>query len=76
MSDLQAIAASYERIDSLPGDMHDGCDAAGDVDERDRVACEQELDDQAYFVLFRPLVTNLSHPAAALAVDARWLNYR
>ena len=50
--------------------------AAGDVDERDRVACEQELDDQAYFVLFRPLVTNLSHPAAALAVDARWLNYR
>ena len=51
MSDLQAIAASYERIDGLLGDMHDSCDAAGDVDERDRVAREQELNDQAWFVL-------------------------
>ena len=45
-------------------------------DERDCVACEQELADQAYFVLFRSLGTYLSLPAAALAVDARWLNYR
>ena len=40
------------------------------------LAYEQELTDQAQFVLFRPLGTYLSHPAAVLAVDARWLNYR
>ena len=51
MSDLQAIAASYERIDRFLGDLRDDCDAAGDEDERDRVAREQELNDQAFFVL-------------------------
>ena len=51
MSDLQAIAASYERIDSFLGDLRDSCDAAGEADERDRVAREQELNDQAWFVL-------------------------
>ena len=48
VSDLHAIAESYERIDSFLGDLRDSCDAA---DERDRVAREQELNDQAYFVL-------------------------
>ena len=51
MSDLQAIAASYERVDRFLGDLRDDCDAAGDDDERDRVAREQELNDQAWFVL-------------------------
>jgi len=51
VSDLQAIAESYQRIDSYLGDLRDGCDAAGEADERDRVAREQELNDQAYFVL-------------------------
>ena len=51
MSDLQAIAESYERIDIFLGDLRDGCDAAGEADERDRVARAQELNDQAYFVL-------------------------
>ena len=51
MSDLQAIAESYERIDSFLGDLRDRCDAAGEADERERVAREQELNDQAYFVL-------------------------
>ena len=51
MSDLQAIAASYERVDRFLGDLRDDCDASGDDDERDRVAREQELNDQAWFVL-------------------------
>ena len=51
MSVLQAIAASYERIDRFLGDLRDSCDAGGEHDERDRVARERELDDQAWFVL-------------------------
>ena len=51
MSGLQAIAASYERIDGFLGDLRDTCDAAGEAGERDRVAREQELNDQAWFVL-------------------------
>lgn len=51
MSDLQAIAAAYERIDSYLGDVRDSCEAAGEADERARIAREQEINDQAYFVL-------------------------
>ena len=51
MSDLQAIAASYERLDRFLGDLRDSRDAAGEDDERDRVARERELNDQAWFVL-------------------------
>ena len=51
MSDLRAIAASCERIDSFLGDLRDSCEAAGRADERDRVAREQALNDQAWFVL-------------------------
>ena len=51
MSDLHAIAASYERIDRFLGDLRDSCDAAGEDDKRDRVARERELNDQAWFVL-------------------------
>ena len=51
MSDLQAIATSYERLDGFLGDLRDSHDAAGETGERDRVAREQELNDQAWFVL-------------------------
>ena len=51
MSDLRAIAGSYERIDGLLKDLRERHDAAGESDERDRVAREQEINDQAYFVL-------------------------
>ena len=51
MSDLRTIAASYERIDRFLGDLRDSCDAAGEIDEREQIAREQELNDQAWFVL-------------------------
>lgn len=51
MSDLRAIAASYERIDGFLEELRERHDAAGEEDERDRVAREQELNDQAWFVL-------------------------
>ena len=51
VSDLQAIVASYERIDRFLGELRDSCDGAGEDDERDRVARERELNDQAWFVL-------------------------
>ncbi len=51
MSDLQAIATSYERIDRYLGNVRDSYAAAGGDDERDRVARERELNDQAWFVL-------------------------
>lgn len=51
MKGLPAIAASYERVDAFLGNLRDSCEASDDVDERDRVAREQELNDQAWFVL-------------------------
>ena len=51
MSDLQAIAGVYERIDNFFEDLRDSYDAAGDEVERDGVEREQRINDQAYFVL-------------------------
>ncbi|MDE0047057.1 MAG: hypothetical protein OXU19_14545 [bacterium] len=51
MSDLRTIAGSYERIDGFLKDLRERHDEAGEDDERDRVAREQELNDQAWFVL-------------------------
>ena len=51
VSDLQAIVASYERIDRFLGNLRDSRAAAGEDDDRDRVARERELNDQAWFVL-------------------------
>ena len=51
MSDLRAIAASHERIDGILQDLRERHDAAGEAVARDRVAREQELNDQAWFVL-------------------------
>ncbi|MCY4243595.1 MAG: hypothetical protein OXD36_17890 [Rhodobacter sp.] len=48
---LPAIAASYERTDAFLGNLRDSCEAAGNAGERDRVARERELNDQAWFVL-------------------------
>ena len=51
MSGLRAIAGSYERIDGILEELRERHDAAGETDGRDRIAREQELNDQAYFVL-------------------------
>jgi len=51
VKDLPAIAGAYARIDSFLEDLRERHDAAGELDERDRLAREQELNDQAWFVL-------------------------
>ena len=51
MSDLRDIAISYERIDRFLGALRDSRSAAGEDGERDRIARERELNDQAWFVL-------------------------
>ena len=51
MSDLQAIAAVYEQIDLHLQGLRDREEAAGEEGEQDRVAQEQTINDQAYFVL-------------------------
>ena len=51
MSDLEAIAAPYQQVDNSLEDLRDRFDAAGDARERDRVARQQRLNEQAYFAL-------------------------
>ena len=51
MSDLEAIAALYQQVDNSLEDLRDRFDAAGDPGERDRIARQQRLNEQAYFVL-------------------------
>ena len=51
MSDLEAIAALYQQVDNSLEDLRDQCDAAGEAEERDRIARQQRLNEQAYFVL-------------------------
>jgi len=51
VSDLRAIAGAYERIDGFLKDLRERHEAAGEDGKRDRVAREQELNDQAYFML-------------------------
>ena len=51
MSDLRDIAISYERIDRFLGALRDSRSVAGQDGERDRIARERELNDQAWFVL-------------------------
>ncbi len=51
MSELQAIAISYERIDRFLEDLRNHLDITGKVDEGARVAREQELNDQVWLVL-------------------------
>ncbi len=51
MSGLRAIAGSFERTDGVLEDLRERHDTAGETDARDRVAREQEINDQAYFVL-------------------------
>ena len=51
MSDLEAIAALYQRVDNSLEDLRDRCDAAGEAEERDRLARQQRLNEQACFVL-------------------------
>ena len=51
MSDLEAIAALYQQLDNSLEDLREQHDAAGEAGERDRVALQQRLNEQAYFVL-------------------------
>ena len=51
MSDLDAIAALFQQIDNSLEDLREQHDAAGEADQRDRVARRQQLNEQAYFVL-------------------------
>ena len=48
MSDLEAIASLYQQVDNSLDVLRERCDAA---EERDRVARQQRLNEQAYFVL-------------------------
>lgn len=51
MSNLQEIAALYEKIDNHFDDLRDRFAGAVDMTGRDRVEKEQRINDQAYFVL-------------------------
>ena len=51
MTDLEAIAALFQQIDNSLEDLREQHEAAGKDDERDRVARQQRLNEQAYFVL-------------------------
>ena len=51
MSDLEAIAALYQQVDNSLEDLRDRYEAAGEAEERDRVARQQRLNEQACFVL-------------------------
>jgi len=51
VSDLDAIAALFQQIDNSLEDLRERHEAAGETDERDRVARRQKLNEQAYFVL-------------------------
>ena len=49
VSDLEAIAALYQRVDNSLEDLRDRCDAAGEAEERDRLARRRRLNEQACF---------------------------
>ena len=51
MTDLEAIAALFQQVDNSLEDLREQHDAAGEADERDRVARQQRLNEQARFVL-------------------------
>ena len=51
MSDFDAIVALFQQIDNSLEDLRERHYAAGEADERDRIARRQKLNEQAYFVL-------------------------
>ena len=51
MSDLEAIAALYQQVDNSLEELRETHDEAGEAVERDRVARQQRLNEQACFVL-------------------------
>ena len=51
MTDLEAIADLFQQVDNSLEDLREQHDAAGKADERDRVARQQRLNEQACFVL-------------------------
>ena len=50
VNDLDAIAALFQQVDNSLEGLRERHDAAGEADERDRVARQQNLNEQAYFV--------------------------
>ena len=53
MTDLDAIAALFQRVDSSLADLREQHEAAGEAGERDHVGRQQTLNAQACFVLAR-----------------------
>ena len=51
VTDLNAIADLFQQVDNLLEDLRDQHDDSGDVDARDHVERQQNLNEQAYFVL-------------------------
>ena len=51
MTDLEAIATLFQQVDNSLEDLREQHDATGKADERDRVARQQRLNEQACFVL-------------------------
>ena len=51
MTDLEAIAALFQQVDSSLERLREQHDTAGDAVEREGVARRQKLNEQAYFVL-------------------------
>ncbi len=51
MTDLDAIAALFQQVDNSLEDLREQHEAAGEAGERDRVARQQTLNEQACFVL-------------------------
>ena len=51
MTDLEAIAVLFQQIDNSLENLREQHDAAGKVDDSDRVARQQILNEQARFVL-------------------------
>ena len=49
--DLEAIATAFLQVDKSLEDLRDRHHAADEIEERDRVAGQQRLNEQAYFVL-------------------------
>ena len=51
MTDLDAIVALFQQVDNSLEDLREQHDEARNVDERDCVARQQILNEQAYFVM-------------------------
>lgn len=51
MRNLEDISASFQQVDNSLEDLRDRHDAAGEAEQRDYIARQQRLNEQAYFIL-------------------------